>query len=623
EHPEFYALVGGKRNVDPQAKLCIGNRELRKLVADNAVKQFERAPASDSISMDPSDGGGWCECDRCAELGGVTDRALLLANEVAAAVAGKFPGRFVGIYAYNYHSPPPSIQAHPQVVVSVATAFLKGGMTLEEILDGWSKQAGTLGIREYYSVNTWDRDMPASTRGSNLDYLKETIPAFRRRGARFMSAESSDNWGPNGLGYYLAARMLWDVDQAEGADSLIDDFLTRSFGPAKEPMAEFYRQLDGSKPHLVFDDQLGRMFRALGEARQAADTAEIRSRVDDLLLYARYVDLYQRYATSEGPARQAAFEQLICHAWRMRASMLIHTKALYRDLPQRDETVTIPPGAEWNVPDEKNPWKSSDPFTETELASFLEQGIERYRLTELDFEPLEYSGDLVPASGLKLPVAAAGDQGAGRNEQAFFTFVRHLPAVIELAITGGLIEHYRNRGNVRVELWKIGGASQTGEQETLVAEDRSVPPDGVERTIRLAAKEPGLHKIVVRDGGDRTRVNWPAGQRMTITASLDGGMNEHYTDWTLYFYVPKGTKVIGFHGGGHGEIRDSAGRPVFWLNGRRAGFYSAAVPEGEDGKLWQVRYGRGALRLLTVPPCLARSGEELLLPKEVVAADGK
>ncbi len=29
-----------------------------------------------------------------------------------------------------------------------------------------------------------------------------------------MSAESSDNWGPNGLGYYPAARMLWDVDEA-------------------------------------------------------------------------------------------------------------------------------------------------------------------------------------------------------------------------------------------------------------------------------------------------------------------------------------------------------------------------------------------------------------------------
>ncbi|MFC1597111.1 DUF4838 domain-containing protein [Planctomycetota bacterium] len=621
QHPEFYALVEGKRNVSREAKLCIGNPELRKLVVDFAVGQFDRNPASDSISMDPSDGGGWCECDRCVEIGSVTDRALLLANEVAAAVTDKYPGKLVGMYAYNYHSPPPSIESHPQVVVSVATAFLKGGLTLDEIIDGWSKRGTTLGIREYYSVNTWDRDMPAATRGSNLNYLKRTIPQFHRRGARFMSAESSDNWGPNGLGYYLAARMLWDLDEAQHVDALVDDFLSRSFGPAKEPMAEFYRQLDGSRPHLVFDDQLGRLFRALEQARILADTPGIRGRIDDLVLYARYVDLYHQYATSEGESRQAGFERLIRHAYRMRGTMLVHTKALYRDLVRRDKTVSIPPDAQWNVPEEKNPWKSSEPFSDKQLASFRDEGIERYPLTTLDFKPVEYTGDLVTASKLNLPEVDPGELGPGRHEQTFFTAVEESPQAIELQITGGLIAHYRNRGNVRVELWKVGGASRTGEQETLVAQDRSVPPDGTERTVKLTACEAGLHKIVVRDGGDRTRVIWPAGQRMTVTSSVDTPMNANYTSWMLYFYVPKGTQVIGLHGGGHGEIHDSAGRPVFWLNGREANFYSVTVPEGQDGKLWRIRYGRGPVRLLTVPPCFARSAEELLLPREVVESD--
>ena len=621
QHPEFYALVDGKRNVSGQAKLCIGNPDVRKLVVEFAAGQFDRDPASDSISMDPSDGGGWCECDRCAELGSITDRALLLANQVAAAVTGKYPGKLIGMYAYNYHSPPPSIKPHPQVVVSVATAFLKGGLTLDEIIDGWSKRGTTLGIREYYSVNTWDRDMPAATRGSNLDYLKRTIPEFHDRGACFMSAESSDNWGPNGLGYYLAARILWDVDEAQRLDELIGDFLSRSFGPAQEPMAEFYRQLDGSRPHLVFNDQLGRMFRALQRAGSLADTPEIRGRIDDLGLYARYVDLYHRYAISEEESRQAAFERLIRHAYRMRGTMLIHTKALYRDLVRRDKSVSIPPGAEWNVPEEKNPWKSSEPFSEDESASFLDEGIERYPLTKLDFKPVEYSGDLVTASKLNLPEVDPGELGPGRHEQTFFTFVEESPRAIELHITGGLIAHYRNRGNVRVELWKVRGASQTGERETLVAQDHSVGPDGTERTVKLTARETGLYKIVVRDGGDRTRVTWPAGRRMTVTSSVDTPMNAHYTSWMLYFYVPKDTEVIGLHGGGHGEIHDSAGRPVFWLNGREPNFYSVAVPEGQDGKLWRIRYGRGPVRLLTVPPCFARSAEELLLPREVVESD--
>jgi len=301
--------------------------------------------------------------------------------------------------------------------------------------------------------------------------------------------------------------------------------------------------------------------------------------------------------------------------------MLVHAKALYRDLAQRDKTVHVPPGAQWNVPEEKNPWKSSESFSEDELASFLDEGIERYPLTKLDFKPVEYSGDLVPASKLNLPEVDPGELGPGRHEQSFFTFVEKAPATIELRITGGLIAHYRNRGNVRVEFWKVGGASQTGTRETLVAQDRSVAPDGTARTVKLTATDIGLYKIVVRDGGDRTRVAWPTRQRMTVVSSVDAPMNPHYTNWMLYFYVPKGTQVIGLHGGGHGEIHDSAGRPVFWLNGRQPNFYSVAVPQGQDGKLWRIRYGRGSVRLLTVPPCFARSAEELLLPPEVVDSD--
>ncbi len=239
----------------------------------------------------------------------------------------------------------------------------------------------------------------------------------------------------------------------------------------------------------------------------------------------------------------------------------------------------------------------------------------------LDFKPVKYSSDLVPAAGLKLAKVEPGDQGPGRSEQVFLTFVEQTPATIELQITGGLIAHYRDRGNVRVELWKLGGASQTGQRETLVAEDRSVPPDGKERTVKLKASQTGLHMIVVIDGGDRTRVSWPVGQRITLPSSIETPMNKNYGSWKLYFYVPRGTRVIGLHGGRHGEVRDSDDRPVFWLNGREPNYFSVTVPEGQDGKLWQIRYGRGPIRLLTVPPYFARSGNELLLPKEVVDTD--
>ena len=56
-------------------------------------------------------------------------------------------------------------------------------------------------------------------------------------------------------------------------------------------------------------------------------------------MYTRYADLYDRYAQAEGLARQAAFEVLIRHTYRMRATMMVHAKALYRDLAARDKRV--------------------------------------------------------------------------------------------------------------------------------------------------------------------------------------------------------------------------------------------------------------------------------------------
>jgi hypothetical protein len=47
------------------------------------------------------------------------------------------------------------------------------------------------------------------------------------------------------------------------------------------------------------------------------------------------------------------------------------------------------------------------------------------------------------------------------------------------------------------------------------------------------------------------------------------------------------------------------------------------VPEGQDGRLWKFVNCQGVRQLGTVPPYLAITGKDLLLPKEVVEADAK
>jgi hypothetical protein len=608
-HPEYLGLVGGVRK---STKFCISNPGLRELVVKDALAQFARDPAKPSISMEPSDGGGWCECEACAKLGSVTDRALTLANAVAAAVTAKYPGKLVGMYAYNEHSPPPGIRAHPAVVVSIAAGFIRGGFTMDQLLDGWSKRASTLGVREYYSVNPWDHDLPGAARGGNIDYLKQTIPHFHEKAARFLSAESGDNWGPNGLGYYLAARMLWDPREATRIEALTADFLEKAFSAAKEPMRKFYQLLDGAKRQPLSDDLIGRMYRLLGEARAGNKEADVGSRLDDLLLYTRYVELWLDYSSATGADRQRAFESLMRHAWRMRASGMIHTLALWRDLPNRDKTVKVPVDAEWRVEEGRNPWKSSEPFAAAELSGFLNQGITTRKL--LDFEPAAFTDNLAPAAPLRLPKVETGSMGAStRGPQTYYTWIDQAPASIHLKAKAGLI--YNTRGATTLDFYPAA------EPEMKSVAHVELAPDKQEHDVELRTAFTGLHRVTIADQTAGTAVTWNDDTPVTVISTLENPA-ELQGRWSLYFYVPKGTRIVGGFAQGTGEILNGSGGIAHTLEAK-PGYFSVPVREGEDGRLWKFQRMSGKVFLMTVPPCLARNARELLLPAEVVERDGR
>lgn len=436
-----------------------------------------------------------------------------------------------------------------------------------------------------------------------------------------MTSEASDNWGCNGLGYYFASRALWDLDETKHRNEIVDDFLEKSFGPAKEPMRKFYALIDGSnkKAQLVFEDQLAKMFRHLGEAQSSTGIDKaIQGRINDLTLYTRHAELYDRYRNTKGKERQAAYEAMIKHAYRIRGTFMVHSLGLYRDVDKRDKAITVPENAKWPVAEADNPWKSSEPFSNDEIAAILGSGIANHQPVKLDFEPREFSDEnlVLLTSERDFSNLQPGKAETARGMRSWFTVVEKAPAEIQLNITGGLIVGYRDRGNVKVQVWKLGGASETGERKTLVAEDASVPPDGNERTVKLKVKEPGTYRIDLNDGSDLTRVTWPEGQRMSWKMSLDDHPHSMSGRWHLYFYVPKGTKRIGIYSAaGGGQLLQPDGEKALELKTSSGGFLSAEVPTGMDDQLWKVTNVAGKICLLNVPPFLAKSAAQLVIPQ--------
>jgi hypothetical protein len=189
---------------------------------------------------------------------------------------------------------------------------------------------------------------------------------------------------------------------------------------------------------------------------------------------------------------------------------------------------------------------------------------------------------------------------------------------VKLFVTGGLIEHYRDRGNVTIKFYKVGGASDTGTKETLIQTDKSVPPDGKVRTVMLTPKQSGLHKIVVSDGRDRTEIAWSEGEPVTFCADESQPVD---ISGSFCFYVPKGTRKLGFFCNmKYGCIISPDRKQKFKFN-NTLGFHSFPVPSGMSGKLWMLRNVSGRIGLMTVPPYLALESNGILLPEEVVMKD--
>ena len=115
---------------------------------------------------------------------------------------------------------------------------------------------------------------------------------------------------------------------------------------------------------------------------------------------------------------------------------------------------------------------------------------------------------------------------------------------------------------------------------------------------------------------------------MRVTVDSDDGVFQMRTEagpWTLYCYVPKGTKVVGgwSQEGRAGTLHDADGTVRYDFSKVENGWFSVPVPPGQDGKLWKFEQNQRMRQLMTIPPYLALSSQELLLPREVVDRDGR
>ncbi|HUS08480.1 MAG TPA: DUF4838 domain-containing protein, partial [Bryobacteraceae bacterium] len=266
-HPEYFALVKGKRaweHFDGKhgGQPCTSNPDVVRITADYSEKFFGEHPDYDAFAISLNDGGGFCECDRCRRLdsgavqvdaadpeggkGGrravITDRIITFANEVAAQVAKKYPGKKLILFAYGpYKQPPQRVKPLPNVIIQYTfhvSMDWDGAAEERQYREtgAWSGATKELGIYEYF-IQGNSPDLPRLM----LEPIGRSVRRLREQGYRYYQTQAGDGYALNGLNYYALGRLLWDP--SADVATLTSDYVESGFGKAAPAVKRYFERL--------------------------------------------------------------------------------------------------------------------------------------------------------------------------------------------------------------------------------------------------------------------------------------------------------------------------------------------------------------------------------------------
>lgn len=269
EHPEYFALVGGRRTDSYYLRgrhggqVCTSNPEVVRIFAEAAIEHLGRDPRRNMFPISPNDGGGFCECEGCRALDVpgyvheegrhagtpvLTDRMLTFYNAVADRVLPERPDGFLGAYIYSRYQDP------PRRVDRVAP-----NLALVRVLNsGWRaytperQQADRERVAEWTRLNfdgklfVYDIFEHSSRTGgllqSHLSVIPERLRAWHEEGAQGAYLYGYGSWETGGPSGYLMGRMLWDPSVDDAA--IVEEYFRDLYGPAAALVRAYYEGVE-------------------------------------------------------------------------------------------------------------------------------------------------------------------------------------------------------------------------------------------------------------------------------------------------------------------------------------------------------------------------------------------
>ena len=247
KHPEYFALMSGKRIIDQP---CLSHPEVLKI----AIKQLETdmalQPGKQLWSVSQNDNFSYCQCADCKKIieeeGSPAGPVIRFVNEVAK----HFPDKTISTLAYQYSRQAPKVtKPLENVQIMLCTIELnrsqpiaddpRSASFLKDIVD-WGKIARHIYLWDY-TVNFSHHTTPFP----NIHVLQPNIQLFVKNNVFSHFQQSNTDVGHefSEMKSYLLSRLLWNPDI--NADSVITDFMSGYFGSAAPFLRNYLDTLEG------------------------------------------------------------------------------------------------------------------------------------------------------------------------------------------------------------------------------------------------------------------------------------------------------------------------------------------------------------------------------------------
>lgn len=256
EHPEYYALVDGKRTT---TQLCLTNEDVKAIVTAEVIVALEEnhdisAPLQ-IVSITQADNEMYCECENCAALdsynGSQAGTMLTFVNEIAERVTAvaDYDNIAFDTFAYQYTRKAPShVVPREDVIIRLCSIECCFGHTLDDEnckdnaafmddLREWSKICDRLYIWDYV-LNCYE----SIVIHPNFGVLQRNIQIFYEHGVKGIYEQgvyyitNSDGEFAE-MRTYLLSKLMQDpyLDY----DECMLGYLTAVYGPGGVYLKEF------------------------------------------------------------------------------------------------------------------------------------------------------------------------------------------------------------------------------------------------------------------------------------------------------------------------------------------------------------------------------------------------